>query len=518
MPPTLPETSACDVRGPLRTHNDLGRLRRWGPLLCLALLTAVYLVPTCMRAAREKLWFDEIYTFDAATLLPSLESLWSALQQVEATPPLVFVLAAGSESIFGQNEFGLRFPSVIAFWVMALCLYVYLSRRIPRSFAMAAMLLTVLTAAGRYSYEARPYALMLAFAGIALIAWQAAAEGRRRRTALVALGAALAAALCSHSMAVTLALPFLVGEIARTMQRKRVDWPVWCAFASATPALLLIWKLKSAADLSKYRHFTGSLPGHIVTTYLQMLRPAMAPLALAFVGVLVLRMQQTSKAKRAPGMRTYELAALAGFALIPFAAVPISTLADRYWLRYSLNCTIGLAGLLVLLMFWIGATSRLAGVTVLIILEVAFAIGQFLPENKRPDNGLKLVNSSAEIQPFLTQIPSDAPIVICSDLTFVELEHYSSPKMAARLYYLTDRAAAAAIDGDTLFEVRGWLLGRVFPFHANFADYHAFVAAHKRFYVVRPIRNIVREYLAGRIDLQPRETAGHFQYYEASTR
>jgi hypothetical protein len=112
-------------------------------------------------------------------------------------------------------------------------------------------------------------------------------------------------------------------------------------------------------------------------------------------------------------------------------------------------------------------------------------------------------------------MPSDAPIVICSDLTFVELEHYSSPRLAARLYYLTDAAAAAAIDGDIAFEVRGSLLERLFPFRAHFADYHAFVASHDRFYVVQPIRNIVREYRAGRISLQPRETAGHFQYYEA---
>ena len=51
--------------------------------------------------------------------------------------------------------------------------------------------------AGRYAHEARPYALVLALAGIALVAWQAAAEGRRRRVALFSLGFALAAALCS---------------------------------------------------------------------------------------------------------------------------------------------------------------------------------------------------------------------------------------------------------------------------------------------------------------------------------
>jgi hypothetical protein len=471
-----------------------------------------------MRAAREELWFDEILTLDAAALLPSLRALWSFLKQgLEFNPPLGFVLAAGSESIFGRSEFGVRFPSVIEFWVMALCLYVYLKRRLPWQFAIAGMLLPVLTA-GRYSYEARPYALVLALAGIALVAWQAAAEGRRRRAALVVLAVALAAALCSQPLAVTLAAPFLAGEIARTVQRKRVDWPVWCAFASATPALVVLWKLKSAGDPATYYRFSGSLPGHIIGTYVQLLTPAIAPLGLALLLMLVLRLQGTGTVERAPGMRAYELAALAGFALIPFAAVPISTLGGHYWLRYSLNCTIGLAGLFIVLLFRIGGTSRLSGVTVMLVCGVCFTIGRFLPENMRTDGGVRIVNSSEEIQPFLEQIPSDAPIAIGPPLMFVELEHYCSPRLAARLYYLTEPAAAAAIDGDTAFEVKGPLLGRFFPFHAHFEDYHAFIAAHKRFYVVRPIRNIVREYLAGRIGLQSRETAGHFQYYEASVR
>jgi len=518
MPLTATETSASGLPVFIPPAG-VSRLRRWAPALCLALLSVLYLVPTCVRAAREKLWFDEIYALDASTLLPSLGALWAYLRQgIEGTPPLGFILAAASESVLGRNEFGLRFPSIVAFWIMALCLYVFLRRRLPWPFAIAGLLLPMLTAAGRYSYEARPYALVLALAGIALVAWQAAAEGRRRRVALVAIAVALAAALCSHPMAVTLALPFLAGEIARTMQRKRVDWPMWCAFASAAPALLVLWGLKDGRDFTAIYCFRGSVLGHIVTTYSQILTPAIAPLGLAFLLLLVLRRQDTGTVTRTRGMPAYELAALVGFALIPFAAVPISTLSGNYYLRYSLNCTIGLAGLLVVLLVSVGGTSRLAGVIGVAVLGVSFTIGQFLPENRRPGAGLKFVNSSEEIQPFLEQMPSDAPIVICSDLTFVELEHYSSPRLAARLYYLTDPAAAAAIDGDIAFEVKGSLLARFFPFRAHFEDYHSFIAAHRRFYVVRPMRNIVREYQAGQISLEPRETAGHFQYYEAGTR
>lgn len=498
---------------------SLSKSRRWGPALGLALLSLLYFVPTCVRAAREKLWYDEILTFDAATLAPHFGALWTFLKNAEASPPLGFLLAAGSESVFGRNEFALRLPSVVAFWIMALCLYLYLSRRIPRSYAIAAALLAVLTAAGRYSYEARAYALVLALAGIALVAWQAAAEGRRRRTALVVLGVALASALFSHPLAVTLALPFLAGELTRTVQRKRVDWPVWCAFACATPMLLVIWKMQTTGKSTAYLRFVGGRSWHIGITYMEMLGPAIVPLVLAFLLLLVLRTQGANSPKSAPGMRAYELAALVGFALIPFAAVLLLYTVDGwYFLRYSLNCTIGLAGLVAILLFRIGGGNRLSQVTVLLVFGAAFTFVQLCPEEKRPDFGLKVVNTSDKIQQFLERMPSDAPIAISEPKMFLELEHYSSPGLAARLYYLTDPAAAAAIDGNVLFDVKTPQIARYFPFRAHYEDYHSFIAAHKRFYVVQPVRNIARAHSLGRLSLQPRETADSFQYYEASLR
>lgn len=516
MPLTAPETPAIGPPAPAQPGGST-YLRRRGPALCLCVLSLLYFIPTCIRAAHLKLWFDEIFTFHAATLLPSLGALWVALKQVDYSPPLGYILAFASESVFGKNEFGLRFPSIIGFWIMALCLYVFLRRRLPWTYATVGMLFTALTAAERYSYEARPPALVLAMAGIALVAWQTAAEGRKRAIALVSLSAALIAALCSHALAVTLAVPLVAGELTRTIQRKRVDWPVWAAFAASTPALLVLWQLKTTGNPTAYWKFGGSLAGHILTSYQQILRPAFAPLALALLVALVLRTQKTAPIPRSPGLRPYELAALLGFALIPFVAVPISTMAGRYFLRYSLNCTIGLAGLLAALLFWIGRKNHLAGATVLMVFGAAFAIGQFLPEDRRPDAGLKSVNASEEIQPFLERMPSDAPIVICRGTTFVELEHYSSPPLAARLYYLTEPSVSAAIDGDILFEVKEPLIAKYFDFRSHFEDYHSFIAKHKRFYVVEPIRNIAREYFAGRLNLQPR-VDGHFVYYEATTR
>ena len=468
----MTETTAAILPESTESGKHLGRLRPWAPALCVALLSVAYLVPTCIRAAAERLWFDEILTFDASTLLPSLPALWAFLKRgLELNPPLSFILAAGSESIFGRNEFGVRFPSVIAFWIMSLCLYVYLARRLPRPFAIVGMLLPVLTAAGRYSYEARPYALVLACAGIALVAWQAACGGRRRRVALPAIAVALAAALCSQPMAVTLALPFLVGEACRSIQRKRLDVPVWCAFAAATPPLLLLWKLKAAAGAAASAQNVVH-PLHILgLTYFLILMPAFIPMASAAFLVLVSRAEPGAVPKTERGMPGYELAALIGFVAIPLAAIPISMLGGLYWPRYSLNAAIGLSGCFAVLLCRMAASRPRAGMAVAALFMVFFVVEQLLPESKRPNAGIEMSNSSG-LRRALEGLPGNGlPVVVGKPLAFLELEHYASPTLAGRLYYLTDSKADARLPGNVLFDAKGPLLREFFPFRSHFAQY-----------------------------------------------
>lgn len=501
--------------------------RSFAPTLCISLLSIFYFASAALRAARDPLWYDELLTFHAASLLPSVRALWAFLKPgLENNPPLSFILAAASQALFGPNEFALRLPSIVAFWIMALCLYTFLRRRLPWPFALAGMLLPFLMGAARYSHEARPYALLLALAAIALVAWQTAAaepaRHRTRRLALVSLALALAAALCTQPLAVTLVLPFLAGEIARTIARKRVDWPVWCAFAAAAPALLVLWGLRTGGATNAHSRFTGTFLGHVYASYRDILGLAIAPLLVA--GVLMFLMRAPNPAptgtppRPAPRLRPWELAALLGFALIPLVAVPVSSLGGHYWTRYALPCAIGLAGLAAAFFSRIAARSLHAGTALVLILAAFFAIGRFLPEGMLTDGGVLLANSSREIQSALEQIPPDEPIAIGPLMTFVELEHYSSPALASRLYYLTAPEANAAIDGDTAFEFKGPLLAQYFPFRAHFADYRAFLATHKRFYVVRPIRNLARECLAGRLNLQPLQTPNRFEYYQASPR
>ena len=134
---------------------------------------------------------------------------------------------------------------------------------------------------------------------------------------------------------------------------------------------------EGSADFTTLNRFSGSVGQHILTTYVQMLKPAAAPLILAALLLILLRERGNGAVRRRrPVMGAHELAALVGFAMVPFLAVPLSILSGHYWLRYSINCTFGLAGCyFILTLYRIRGTSRLSGVAVMAVFGVSFLVG-----------------------------------------------------------------------------------------------------------------------------------------------
>ena len=84
---------------------------------------------------------------------------------------------------------------MLGFWVMSLALYMFLRRYLSVVTALTGALFPAVTTAFAYSYEARPYALVLGFAGLALVCWQRAVDSHRRPAWLVGFAASLGLAL-----------------------------------------------------------------------------------------------------------------------------------------------------------------------------------------------------------------------------------------------------------------------------------------------------------------------------------
>src|SRR5947207_14952676 len=127
--------------------------------------------------------------------MPDWATAWKAALATDANPPLPHMATHLAIRWFGLSEVTARLPAMVGFWVFCLCLFAFVARRKGALIGLSALLLPVVTDAVTYAVEARAYGLELAFCGLAMVAWQHAAEGRRRMVALPVLALSIAGML-----------------------------------------------------------------------------------------------------------------------------------------------------------------------------------------------------------------------------------------------------------------------------------------------------------------------------------
>src|SRR5580693_8592751 len=138
------------------------------------ILFGVFYLGLVLPASFRPFWYDELFTYNVATL-PGFRAMWHALTHgADLNPPLFYVVTHAVISVLGPTEFGLRTPALVGFLVMCCCLYAFVAHRAGACFGFIAML-PLVTGALRWAPEARAYGLMLGFCGLALVSWQRAA-------------------------------------------------------------------------------------------------------------------------------------------------------------------------------------------------------------------------------------------------------------------------------------------------------------------------------------------------------
>jgi hypothetical protein len=222
----------------------------------------------------------------------------------------------------------------------------FVARRTNAVYGLMAMLLPSLTVAYYYASEARGYAFVLAFGAIALVCWQLAAEGVRRRIALVGLAVALALATSSHYYAILLLVPLALGELTRTLAGRRVDPAVWVAFCFALlPFAAFIqlvrashgyaagfWGRPTWPDSARFFSFLFDTRWTVRGIQLgQVGRPTEWWLVLVALGVLALALVVLSPGSRwlrnKPWTRAALLGGIAGLSLVGVALVEVASRA-----------------------------------------------------------------------------------------------------------------------------------------------------------------------------------------------
>ncbi|HEX6080707.1 MAG TPA: glycosyltransferase family 39 protein [Methylomirabilota bacterium] len=446
-------------------------------------LLVVYLGVTGAFAHYRPLWNDELFTVYIARL-PTASDVWRFLASgVEQIPPTFHLLTRLAMRLFGEHPVTVRLPSILAMGAMATCLYVIVSRRASAAYGLIALLLPLLTEAHSYAYEARPYALLVAFSAASLLCWQSAAAGVRRPLALVGLALTLAAALCSHYYAALSFLPLAAGELSRSRQRRRIDLPIWIALAVGTSPLVVFVPLVEAGRRLAATFWARPRWHQMAAFYQHVLAPAAVPLLLVILAVGLYALARSSvrtlrPAPPAPPPPRHELIAAVGYLALPVVAVALGKLATGAFTdRYALPAVIGVA----LLVPW-GAYHLLDRRATIGLLLAALLGGWFaLMVGALPVLELRRAwaERDAPYRFLATGAPGDLPVVVQSPHTFFQMTYYAPPALAARLLYLADPAAARRyIDTDTvdlgLLEFRRWI-----PIHVE--PYRPYLAAHHRF-------------------------------------
>ena len=187
--------------------------------------------------ARSPLWFDEMLTFYIARL-PSVSQMLRAVP-TDTHPPLYYLLAGACMRWLGETEIAVRLPSILAFAAAMLATYFFVRRRCGAVLALFAMLALTTSGAAYYGHEARPYALLLGFAGLTMVSWQAATEeGHNRIFPLAGVAIGVAGAIASHYFGVFhVGVPLVCGEAFRLAKRRRLDFPLYCACAAGLSML-----------------------------------------------------------------------------------------------------------------------------------------------------------------------------------------------------------------------------------------------------------------------------------------
>lgn len=182
----------------------------------------------------QSFWDDEGYTVRLMRM--SLPSMIRAVPQSESTPPPYYVLSWVWSRLFGISEWGLRSFSALCGTALVAVAYLTASRLGSKPAGiLAALLVATNPLLIWYSQEARVYAMLSVVAGLSLLTFLMAMDGKSRRVTSWWCASA-AAALCTHYFALFLVAPEAFILLYRRRDRRTI---VAVAIVIAVGAALL---------------------------------------------------------------------------------------------------------------------------------------------------------------------------------------------------------------------------------------------------------------------------------------
>ena len=222
------------------------KVARWG----LVFLLVYTIVRNIFAALAKPFWFDELLTLAIARQHSFVASWRAAGTAKDSNPPPFYVVERFFASLPANEHIAYRLASILGFAAMLGFLFVFVKRRNGERIALICIAPLMLTELLRpYAVEARPYALVAACLGFALVCYQHAPRPRW----MMLMGLTMVTAECLHYYSIFYFIPFAVAETAAAIRIRGIRWSVWLAIAVGFIPLALFWPL-----LSELRHYYGA--------------------------------------------------------------------------------------------------------------------------------------------------------------------------------------------------------------------------------------------------------------------
>jgi hypothetical protein len=478
------------LRGEIgRRLNAIAASLEAHPWAVFAAIIILYVGYVATHARGRLLWSDELYTYYIAQA-PTFGKMLQQTRTIDLNPPLYYIAARFSIRLFHPSSFSVRLPSMIGFLLAACLLYLFLRRRLTPVYGFLGALVLLGGFYKDYAYEARPYALVLTFLGVAAVGWQRAIDenNRSRRFALLLLVLGGFGMLLSHVLALIAYGAFFFAELVRWVVRRKPDWTLWACLSLPLITVVLYLPLFRSHGAGVFpSQFQASLL-RLSENYLAIWTGLGALLATAMIAIVLFGEHAFGPSSGEPkrGFSVAEWGFTSYLLFVPLIVTVIfmqshSAYFDRYGIPAIFGVSIVVPGLIA---GWTRA-SRTAG----LLAALVFVFG-IVPPMAFVKYGQKILHRPAQSSPDLTgessmpltDVETNLPFVDASGLTFLEMDSREDQAFLSRVYYLTDPQAAMQYSHATIFNEFGDLKS-VFPIRANVMPYRPFIRQHPKFLV-----------------------------------
>jgi hypothetical protein len=467
-------------------------------VIAFLLISALYFADTLLRASLKTFWYDELVTVYLCRL-PSFAATWSAvLRGADLNPPLFYLLTRWSQHLFGEGLIATRLPEILGFWLFAICVYLFVARRLGRLRGAIAGLFPVFTLAHYYAYEARPHGIILGCFGLMMLCWQRAREGKNVYLWVVGLWLSYLAALLIHVYAVYLLIPFLIAEAISIAKRQRPHLGIVAALLLAPPCVIPLY-------LRLYGNFrSGGFTGmhihlyELVQQYFVLVLGPALPLLLLLLLFLAWKGPAADTFSAHAGrlsLSADELALAFGLAVLPAIGVIGIKISHAYYFdRYFLAATAGYALLLAqvtLLRSGRAFVARNLFLSMIVLLSADTLVAAYCRwhhadlDQVEPSSHIIFVPSPAnplQRNPALLRDTTKLDILVTDEPGYLYLYYYAPREIQSRLVFSAPRDDAF----DSRFLDGYQRLARWGHVDLRLTTYDEFFATHKDFLVYAP--------------------------------